>query len=227
MTDTTTIIDEIRAALEKATPGEWGAEIDLAYGEKPRLETNDKLIAEIGNAEEPRIAQDEWDSNARYIVAVQPDRIRALLDHIDALSEELTGTQTANQCYTEDFAAMRSRAEAAEARVRELEGENAALKAERDRTEAERGEWLPIDLADRTITDVEDFSEVGITLRMSDRYWVRDEDGRVYEAAWSEDNNGRDFWWDFESESPVDPVEFMPHPLDPRFASALSTGQEG
>ncbi len=78
--------------------------------------------------------------------------------------------------------------------------------------------WLPINLADRTITDVQDFSEVGITLRMSDRYWVRDDDGRVYEAAWSEDNNGRDFWWDFEGESPVDPVEFMPHPLDKRFS---------
>ncbi len=91
--------------------------------------------------------------------------------------------------------------------------------------------WLPIERADRTITDVQDFSEVGITLRMSDRYWVRDEDGRVYEAAWSEDN-GRDFWWDFEAESPVDPIEFMPHPLDPRFRSpptirSNDTGREG
>lgn len=82
------------------------------------------------------------------------------------------------------------------------------------------GRWLPIAQADRTITNVEDFSEVGVILRTSDRYWVRDEDGRVYEAAWSEGNNGeRDYWWDFEGESPVDPVEFMPHPLDPRFAT--------
>jgi hypothetical protein len=82
------------------------------------------------------------------------------------------------------------------------------------------GRWLPIEQADKTITNVEDFSEVGIILRTSDRYWVRDEDGRVYEAAWSEGNNGeRDYWWDFEGESPADPVEFMPHPLDPRFAA--------
>lgn len=85
--------------------------------------------------------------------------------------------------------------------------------------------WLPIAHADRTITNVEDFSEVGVILRRSDRYWVRDEDGRVYEAAWSEGNNGaRDYWWDFEAESPVDPLEFMPHPLDPRFAGTEVRG---
>lgn len=82
--------------------------------------------------------------------------------------------------------------------------------------------WLPIAQADLTITDVQEFSEVGMTIKMSDRYWVRDEDGRVYEAAWSEGNYGRDFWWDFEGESPVDPVEFMPHPLDPRFPKATA-----
>lgn len=83
------------------------------------------------------------------------------------------------------------------------------------------GTWRPIAEADRTITEVEEFPEADLTLRMSDRYWVRDDDGRIYEAAWSEGNNGaRDFWWDFEGESPVDPVEFMPHPLDPRFAKA-------
>lgn len=79
------------------------------------------------------------------------------------------------------------------------------------------GSWLPIERADKTITDVQSFPEIGMTISMSDRYWVRDEDGRVYEAAWSEGNNDRDFWWDFEGESPVDPIEFMPHPLDPRF----------
>lgn len=82
------------------------------------------------------------------------------------------------------------------------------------------GLWLPINQADKTITDVQDFPEVSMTIRTSDRYWVRDDDGRVYEAAWSEGNNGRDYWWDFEGESPVDPVEFMPHPLDPRYALA-------
>lgn len=82
--------------------------------------------------------------------------------------------------------------------------------------------WLPIALADKAITNVEDFSEVGITLRTSDRYWVRDDDGRIYEAAWSEGD--RNYWWDFAGESPVDPVEFMPHPLDPRW-TATTEGQ--
>lgn len=81
--------------------------------------------------------------------------------------------------------------------------------------------WLPIEFADKTITQVQDFSEVGITLRNSDRYWVRDEDGRIYEASWTDDKAG--YWWDWEGESPVDPVEFMPHPLDPRWVDALET----
>lgn len=79
--------------------------------------------------------------------------------------------------------------------------------------------WLPIEQADKTINHVTEFTQIGLTLKNSDTFWVRDEDGRVYEAAWSEGNNGRDYWWDWEGESPVDPVEFMPHPLDPRFAT--------
>lgn len=81
------------------------------------------------------------------------------------------------------------------------------------------GRWLPIAQADKTINHVTEFTQIGLTLKNSDTFWVRDEDGRVYEAAWSEGNNGRDYWWDWEAESPVDPVEFMPHPLDPRWAT--------
>lgn len=88
------------------------------------------------------------------------------------------------------------------------------------------GRWLPIAQADRTVTNVEDFSEVGITLRTSDRYWVRDDDGHVYEAAWSEGEKSS-YWWDFEGESPVDPVEFMPHPLDPKYAAASEGSSHG
>ncbi|CUX23649.1 hypothetical protein AGR6A_Cc150138 [Agrobacterium sp. NCPPB 925] len=55
-------------------------------------------------------------------------------------------------------------------------------------------------------------------LRLSERYWVRDEDGRIYEAVWTDDKNG--YWWDLEGESPVDPVEFMPHPQDKRFSGS-------
>lgn len=83
------------------------------------------------------------------------------------------------------------------------------------------GTWLPIERADRSINDVQNFEEVGVVLRNSDPYWVRDDDGRVYEAVWTESDNlsfsKGGHWWDLEGESPVDPVEFMPHPLDPRF----------
>lgn len=85
------------------------------------------------------------------------------------------------------------------------------------------GRWLPIAQADKTINHVTEFTRIGLTLKNSDTFWVRDEDGRVYEAAWSEGNNGRDYWWDWDGESPVDPVEFMPHPLDPRWSTLATT----
>lgn len=88
------------------------------------------------------------------------------------------------------------------------------------------GRWLPIEQADKTINHVTEFTQIGLTLKNSDTFWVRDEDGRVYEAAWSEGNNGRDYWWDWEGESPVDPVEFMPHPLDPRFGTTEGSTDE-
>lgn len=77
--------------------------------------------------------------------------------------------------------------------------------------------WRPIDEADKDIAYIHDLGE----LRIGNSYpiWARDEDGRVFEALWS-DNGKRSYWWDIEGESPVDPVEFMPHPLDPRFADA-------
>ena len=81
--------------------------------------------------------------------------------------------------------------------------------------ERERHQWLPIEQADRSIATVQAFPDVSITLRNSYPVWVRDDDGRVYEAVWSEGTAS--YWWDLEGESPVDPVEFMPHPLDPRF----------
>lgn len=80
--------------------------------------------------------------------------------------------------------------------------------------------WRPISEADREITHQQHFPDIDLTIRNSDRYWVRDADGRVYEASWTQDGKGRDYWWDWEGESPVDPVEFMPHPLDPRFTAA-------
>lgn len=82
-------------------------------------------------------------------------------------------------------------------------------------------EWLPIEKADKAITFQQHFPSVGITIRNSDRYWVRDDDGRVYEASWTENDGGKNYWWDWDNESPTDPVEFMPHPLDRRFSGEL------
>ena len=83
--------------------------------------------------------------------------------------------------------------------------------------ERERSQWQPIETADRSIATVQSFPDVSVTLRNSYPVWVRDEDGRAYEAVWTEGH--ANYWWDLEGEGPVDPVEFMPHPLDARFAS--------
>lgn len=79
--------------------------------------------------------------------------------------------------------------------------------------------WLPIAEADKDIAYIHDMA--GLRIGGSHPISVRDEDGRVYEALWSDDGK-RAYWWDIEGESPVDPVEFMPHPLDPRFATPTS-----
>lgn len=74
--------------------------------------------------------------------------------------------------------------------------------------------WRPISEADKSITFERTFDvSEGETMiiRNSDQYWVRDEDGRIYEATWSDHKGG--YWWDITAESPVDPIEFMPHPL--------------
>nr|WP_278437252.1 hypothetical protein [Brucella anthropi] len=74
--------------------------------------------------------------------------------------------------------------------------------------------WRPISEADRSITFEKTFEfddGKSMTIRNSDDYWVRDADGRVYKATWSDQNAG--YWWDIEAESPVDPIEYMPHPL--------------
>ncbi|KAB2675875.1 hypothetical protein F9K85_13265 [Brucella tritici] len=82
--------------------------------------------------------------------------------------------------------------------------------------------WRPISEADKSITFEHTF-DLGdgekMTIRNSDHYWVRDADGRVYEATWSDHKAG--YWWDLEGESPVDPVEYMPHPLSLPSAPAL------
>lgn len=70
--------------------------------------------------------------------------------------------------------------------------------------------WRPIAEADNGIAYIQDFGE----LKIGNSYpiWARDADGRVFECLWS-DNGKKAYWWDLEGESPVDPVEYMPHPL--------------
>ncbi|WP_367078578.1 hypothetical protein [Agrobacterium tumefaciens] len=79
--------------------------------------------------------------------------------------------------------------------------------------------WKPISQADKSIAYFHDILG-DKELRIGNSYpiWVRDAEGRIFEALWS-DNGRQAYWWDIEGESPVNPVEFMPHPL------SISTGQ--
>lgn len=82
---------------------------------------------------------------------------------------------------------------------------------------AQNDAWRPIEEADNGIAYAHAFGEI----RIGNSYpiWARDKDGRIFEALWS-DNGKLAYWWDIEGESPVDPVDFMPHPLDPRFSKS-------
>lgn len=70
--------------------------------------------------------------------------------------------------------------------------------------------WRPISEADSGIAYI--VEAAGIRIGNSYPIWARDSDGRVFECLWADDGK-RAYWWDIEGESPVDPVEFMPHPL--------------
>lgn len=83
--------------------------------------------------------------------------------------------------------------------------------------------WRPIAEADKGIAYIHDLA--GLRIGNSYPIWARDEDGRIYEAVWS-DNGKNAYWWDLEGESPVDPIEFMPHPLDPRFSAAIARQED-
>ncbi|PVE56323.1 hypothetical protein [Rhizobium rhizogenes] len=85
--------------------------------------------------------------------------------------------------------------------------------------------WLPIAGADRSVAYRHDLGELKIGC--SYPLWVRDADGRAYEALWS-DNGKKAYWWDIDGESPVNPVEFMPHPLSyARLSIDSATQAEG
>jgi len=83
------------------------------------------------------------------------------------------------------------------------------------------GNWHPIVGADKSINQIIG-TEIGLPIGNSLPIWARDGDGRVFECLWADDGK-RAYWWDIEGESPVDPVEFMPHPL----AALSATATEG
>ena len=84
-------------------------------------------------------------------------------------------------------------------------------------------QWLPIERADKSTDRIYDFPGMPRPIGGSEEYWCRDADGRVFLATWADDGK-RAYWWGLEGESQVDPVEFMPHPLDPRW-QATTEGQ--
>lgn len=84
--------------------------------------------------------------------------------------------------------------------------------------------WLPIDQADKGIAYIHALGPIQVG--NSYPIWARDADGRVFECLWADDGK-RAYWWDSEAESPVDPVEFMPHPLDTRFAATTEGSDNG
>jgi len=97
---------------------------------------------------------------------------------------------------------------------------NAIARAEKAEEALRQFAWKPISEADKSIDQVIG-SAIGLPIGNSLPIWARDDDGRIFECLWSDDGK-RAYWWDIEGESPVDPVEFMPHPLDPRFAATAS-----
>jgi len=78
--------------------------------------------------------------------------------------------------------------------------------------------WLPIERADKSVDRIYDLPGMPRPISNSEEYWCRDADGRVFLATWADDGK-RAYWWDLDGESPVDPIEFMPHPLDTRFTT--------
>lgn len=86
-------------------------------------------------------------------------------------------------------------------------------------------QWLPIELADKSADRIYDLPGMPGPIANSEEYWCRDADGRVFQATWADDGK-RAYWWDLDGESPVDPVEFMPHPLDHRFTPSKAKQPE-
>jgi hypothetical protein len=191
----------------EATPEMVKAALDLVWEES---ETHSDLVSRL------------W----RAMTAVAPDQTSAARELALGEAARLCDAR-AERCAEEHQAATLASVKAALAGARSEAMHLAySIRALSSTDHAEAGKvkgdwradlehfWRPISEADKSITFEQTF-DLGegekMTIRNSDRYWVRDADGRVYEAAWTDHKAG--YWWDLEGESPVDPVEYMPHPL--------------
>ncbi|MBD9390169.1 hypothetical protein IB237_23490 [Agrobacterium sp. AGB01] len=185
-------------------------------------------------------------AHAIYLHAVNPEAITELVEKFETLQEEnaeliigirrlsedeelLTETSDGDMISVVKLAARLAEAEEV---ARSYEAEANQLrevsKANRERantveTELEKlCRWLPISEADTSVDRVHDYADLPSPITNSEEYWVRDDDGRIYQATWV-GSGKRAYWWDLEGESPVNPIEFMPHPLA-RFTTKITGG---
>ena len=106
MTDTTRIIDEIRAALEKVQHSEW-------FMSPWHVEEDASAVRNSNDFS--FIANTSSDSFAAFIATVNPLAIRALLDHVAAQAEEVERVSDLLTAAVDDYNGTLARA-------RELEG---------------------------------------------------------------------------------------------------------
>jgi len=158
-----------------------------------------------------------WNENSRrvieFAVAAQPRVVLALLDRVEkaealiAKSAKDTPVYKAVERVLDEKSAWVARPNSGVTMAIAIAATLAAIDA------VERI-WLPISTAPRVSVN----RGSGMTMHptmTTETLWVRDEDGRVYEA-WFVDGTeeiGRTYWWDCDGEEICDPVEWMPHPL--------------
>ena len=102
-----TLIAELRAGLEGTTPGTWGRNDTDDYAEIIAHDLT-RPVALVGRADD-----------ADHVCRCSPDNVRALLDHIERLTDP---RQIVGGGYVQlsDYDAMQARAEAAEAELARL-----------------------------------------------------------------------------------------------------------
>lgn len=85
-----------RALAARATKGKWRAEEDTHYGQHP---TGFWFVAPVGSASDMSLTE----GDAAYIAHSSPDRVIALLDHVQALEAREAGLREALEAVYEAF----------------------------------------------------------------------------------------------------------------------------